>query len=390
MSDHNRFPAPLRQRVENLVGSRTREVSDTAFGQAGLIPLWFGESDRTTPEFITQAAATALAQGKTFYTPNRGIPELRQAIAQYVTRLRTREIGVDRVTVTASGVNAIMLVMQALAEPGDNVVIVTPLWPNCADAVYVLGAEPRRVALIPADNRWRLDLDRLFDACDARTRAIFVNSPGNPTGWLASREEIAAILAFCRKRRIWAIGDEVYDRIVYDRPYAPSFLDLATPDDPVISINSFSKSWCMTGWRLGWAVAPADFGDVLGKINEFNMSGATTFVQHAGVAAIREGDPFIAEIVGQYRQARDLVVQLLGGMGRVRLAYPQAAFYAFFQVDGMKDSLAFAKKLVGDTGVGLAPGSAFGPEGEGWLRLCFATGPARLSDALDRLAPALS
>jgi aspartate/methionine/tyrosine aminotransferase len=380
----------LRQRVENLTGSRIREVSDGAFGKSGLIALWFGESDRTTPDFITRAASAALTEGKTFYTPNRGIPELRQAIAEYVTRLRKHELGVDRVTVTASGVNAIMLVMQALAEPGDNVVIVTPLWPNCADAVYVLGAEPRRVALVPANDGWRLDLDRLFDACDARTRAIFVNSPGNPTGWLASEAEIAAILAFCRKRRIWAIGDEVYDRIVYDRPYAPSFLDVAGPDDPVISINSFSKSWCMTGWRLGWVVAPAEFGEVLGKINEFNMSGATTFVQHAGVTAIREGDRFIAEIVGQYRQARDVVAQRLGGMGRVRLAYPQAAFYAFFQVDGMSDSLAFAKKLIGDTGVGLAPGIAFGPEGEGWLRLCFATSLSRLSEALDRLAPALS
>jgi aspartate/methionine/tyrosine aminotransferase len=186
------------------------------------------------------------------------------------------------------------------------------------------------------------------------------------------------------------IADEVYERIVYDRRVSPSLLDIAGPDDPVISINSFSKAWCMTGWRLGWIVAPPDFGDTIGKVNEFNMSGATTFVQHAGLAAIRDGEDFVGEIVEQYRQARDLITQRLGGMRRVRMARPDAAFYAFFQVDGMTDSLAFAKQIVTKSGVGLAPGIAFGPEGEGWLRLCFATSQARLSEALDRLEPALS
>lgn len=384
------FPAAVRPHVARLPGSRIRAVSDGAFNRPRLIPLWFGESDRVTPEFVLRGAEAALRSGKTFYTPNRGVPELRDALSAYLNRLRGRPIDVERITVTASGVNAIMLVMQALVDPGDNVIIVTPLWPNCADAVQILGGEARRVALQPTSGGWNLDLDRLFAAVDGRTRAIFVNSPGNPTGWMMESEEVAALVRFARERRIWLIGDEVYDRIVYDRPKAPSVLDSAEPDDPVIAINSFSKSWCMTGWRLGWIVAPAALGDALGKINEFNMSGATTFVQHAGVAALAEGEPFIAEIVQQYRQARDQVVQRLGAMGRVRLAYPRAAFYAFFQVDGMTDSLGFAQKLVADTGVGLAPGIAFGTEGEGWLRLCFATSHGRLSEALERLAPSLS
>jgi len=269
-------------------------------------------------------------------------------------------------------------------------VLVTPLWPNCADAVSALSGEPRRASLTPVDGGWKLDLDRLFAQVDDRTRAIFVNSPGNPTGWMAKPEELRTILEFCRKRRIWVIADEVYERLVYDRPVSPSLLDIAAPDDPVISINSFSKAWCMTGWRLGWIVAPAGYGDTLGKIIEFNMSAATTFVQHAGLAAIKDGEPFVAEIVEQYRQARDLVAQRLGGMRRVRMARPDAAFYAFFQVDGIADSLAFAKEIVAKHGVGLAPGIAFGPEGEGWLRLCFATSKAKLSEALDRLEPALS
>lgn len=365
-------------------------MTEAAFGRPGLIPLWFGESDRVTPEFIRRAAEQAMRDGRTFYTPNRGVPELRAAVSDYLSKLHGRPVDVERVSITASGVSAIMLVMQSLVDAGDNVVIVTPLWPNCADAIGILGGEARRVALTPGPGGWSLDLDRLFAACDDRTRAIFVNSPGNPTGWMASPEDLAAILAFCRRRRIWAIADEVYQRIVYDHRVAPSLLEIAEPDDPVISINSFSKAWCMTGWRLGWVVAPAAYGDVLGKINEFNMSGATTFVQHAGVAAIREGEPFVAEIVAQYRQARDLVVQRLGAMRRVRLTPPAAAFYAFFRVDGVSDSLALAKEIVARTNVGLAPGIAFGPEGEGWLRLCFATSPARLSDALDRLEPMLS
>jgi aspartate aminotransferase len=384
------LPARLRPLVQEMTGSRIRAVSEAAFGKSGLIPLWFGESDRVTPPFISAAAKKALDAGHTFYTPNRGIPELREAVAGYVSGLRKQTIDAERVTITASGVNAIMLVMQTIVDPGDNVVLVTPLWPNCADAVSALSGEPRRASLTPVNGGWTLDLDRLFAQVDAKTRAIFVNSPGNPTGWMAKPEELRAILEFCRRRGIWAIMDEVYERLVYDRPVAPSLLDFAEPGDPVISINSFSKAWCMTGWRLGWVIAPPGYGDTLGKIIEFNMSAATSFVQHAGLAAIREGEPFVAEIVEQYRQARDLVAQRLGGMRRVRMARPDAAFYAFFQVDGMTDSLAFAKEIVAKYGVGLAPGIAFGEEGEGWLRLCFATGKAKLSEALDRIEPALS
>ena len=386
----SRFPAPLRPQVETLAGSRIREVSDAAFNRPGLIPLWFGESDRVTPRFIGEAAKKALDEGRTFYTPNRGIPELRQAIADYISRLRQRKLGPERISVTPSGVNAIMLVMQALVDPGDNVVLVTPLWPNCADAVRILGGEARRVAVAAVDGGWRLDLDQLFAAVDRRTRALFINSPGNPTGWMMSADDVATVLEFCRQRRIWLIADEVYERVVYDRDRSPSPLDIAADDDPVISVNSFSKAWCMTGWRLGWLVTPPQLGETIGKIAEFNVSCPAAFVQHAGITALRDGEAFTAEIVSHYRRARDLVVQRLGAMPRVRLAYPQAAFYAFFRVEGMSDSLDFAKNVANESGVGLAPGIAFGPEGEGWLRLCFATSTARLSEAFDRLTPILS
>jgi aspartate/methionine/tyrosine aminotransferase len=384
------FPAPLRPRIAAFPGSRIREVANAGMGRPGLTALWFGEGDQPTPKFICDAAARAMADGRTFYTSNSGIPELRDTIARYVTRLHGGAVGADRITVTASGVNAIMVVMQALVDAGDNVAIVTPVWPNCADAIAVLGGDVHRVPLTAGEQGWRLDLDRLFAACDSRTRAIFLNSPGNPTGWMATAEDHRAILDFARRRRIWIIADEVYERVVYDRACAPSALDAAGTDDPVIVINSFSKSWCMTGWRMGWIVHPPSLGEPLGKLNEVNVSSPATFVQYAGITAIEQGETFVKEVIAGYGRARDVVLQRLGAMKRVRLARPDAAFYAFFRVDGMTDSLLTAKQILNDTGVGLAPGSAFGPEGEGYLRLCFATRPEPLSDALDRLAPALS
>jgi len=394
MTDSTDLPAPIRPRIAQFPGSRIREVANAGMWTAD-VALWFGEGDRPTPPFICEAGARAMAQGRTFYAPNSGIPELRSALARYVTRLHGGPVSADRITVTASGVSAIMLTMQALVDAGDNVVMVTPVWPNCADAISVLGGEVRRVPLRPPEaepngGRWQLDLERLFGACDARTRAIFVNSPGNPTGWMASAEDHAALLAFARQRRLWIVADEVYERLVYDRGCAPSALDRAGPDDPVIVINSFSKSWCMTGWRLGWLVHPQALADTFGKLNEINISGPATFTQHAGIAAVEHGEDFVKEIVAAYARARDVVMQRLGAMRRVRLARPDAAFYAFFRVDGMTDSLAAAKQILHEGGIGLAPGSAFGPEGEGYLRLCFATQPEPLSRALDKLTPFLS
>lgn len=380
------FPAPIRPFIAAMPGSRIREVSKLRHSDPKVLPLWFGEGDRQTPQFIRDAATRAMNEGKTFYSPNAGVTELRAAVAKYETGLGRKPIAIDRVLITASGVNAIMLVMQALVDPGDNVVLVTPLWPNCSDAVEALNGEARRVALDVVDGRWRLDLDKLFAACDARTRAIFINSPGNPTGWMASSADLAAIVDFCRKRRIWAIGDEVYERIVYGRKAAPSLLDHAGPDDPVIGINSFSKAWCMTGWRLGWVIHPPALGDTMGKITEFNISSPATFSQHAGVSALEQGEDFIKELVENYSRARDMSVQRLSSLPRVSLVYPEAAFYVFFKVDGAADSLKLAIDILNKTNVGLAPGVAFGPEGEGYLRLCFARSLGSLGEALERVA----
>jgi aspartate/methionine/tyrosine aminotransferase len=381
----SRLESGLRASIEALPASKIREVANAGMGRRDIIPLWFGEPDVPTPEFICEAAAKALREGDTFYQPNRGVPLLRETLAGYMNDLYGTDLGPEHVTVSVSGMNALMLVMQSLIEPGDAVVTTTPSWPNLPAVPQVLGGEIRSVPLIPAADGWTLDLERLFAACDTRARALFLNSPNNPTGWMMTGEQQRSVLEFARSRGLWIVADEVYARIVYDQPFAPSFLQIAEPSDRLIVVNSFSKSWAMTGWRLGWITAPPEVGPVLEKLTEFNIAGPAGFIQQAGVVAVRDGEGFVREIGARYGQARDLVVERIGAMPGVFLPKPHAAFYAFMQVQGLDDSLAFAKELLQRTGVGLAPGAAFGPGGEGNLRLCFAASRQALKQALDRL-----
>src|SRR5437764_9079359 len=380
----------VRDIIRDLPTSRIAEVSALGFGDPAVIPLWYGEGDLPTPGFIGAAATAALQAGHTFYTYKAGLPELRNSIADYLTRLHRRPVGAERVLVSSSGMTALMLMAQALIDEGDNLVILAPVWPNIAAAVRVMGGEPRLVSLdaVPGGG-WRLDSERLFAACDSRTRGIFVNSPSNPTGWVISAEEIAAVLAFARHHGLWLVADEVYGRIVYGNRIAPSFLAQAEPEDRLIAVNSFSKNWAMTGWRLGWMTIPPDLLPVMEKLVEFNTSGSPTFLQHAGIVAIREGEAFIAGFVARCRAARDVGIDALQACRRVEVAQPEAAFYAFFRVDRITDSLAFAKEALARTKVGLAPGIAFDTMGEGYMRLCFARERQAVAAAIDRLRPLL-
>ncbi len=380
---------PVRPRIAALAGSPIREIAHEGMGLDNVIPLWFGEPDRPTPEFIIAASDRALREGHTFYSHNRGVEALRDTIADYTTRLYGRPIGRDRITVTTAGMNALMIVAELLIDPGDNLVGVTPMWPNFFRCVEIMDGQVHEVPLVPRDGGWRLDLDRLFDACDERTRAICINSPSNPTGWVMETDAQKAVLDFCRARGLWLIADEVYARIIYDRAVASSFLDLAEPEDLVLVVNSFSKSWAMTGWRLGWMTAPVSAGRLLEKLIEFNVASPATHCQHAGITAIRDGEAFVSDMVAGYRIARDMTRQRLGAMRRVRLAQPEGAFYAFFGVEGITDSRQFAREVLHRTGVGLAPGIAFGAGGEDFMRLCYAKSPELLSEAFDRLTPLL-
>ncbi len=293
--------------------------------------------------------------------------------------------------ITTAGVNALMLASQLVLDAGDRVVEVVPLWPNLQEIPKILGAQVDTVALGFSPDGWRLDVQRLLDALKPGTKALYLNSPNNPTGWTVSEAEQRAILAHCRKLGIWIFADDAYERLYFDEGgVAPSFLDIAEADDRLISANTFSKSWLMTGWRLGWLVVPRGLVADLGKLIEYNTSCAPVFVQRAGIVALKEGEPIIARSLSRYRKARNFLVAELQKIPRIRVASPSGTMYAFVGVDGVSDSLAFCKQLVREVGLGLAPGSAFGPEGEGYVRWCFAASEERLADGVERLKKALA
>jgi aspartate/methionine/tyrosine aminotransferase len=373
-----------RSLVRTLAASKVREVANECFGQEGILRFWFGESDQPTPVYLREAGAKALAEGRTFYSHNQGIAELRAAIASYLARLHGRPFDSAQISVTSSGVSALMIVMQALLDPGDRVVAVTPVWPNVTEIPRILGAGVVRVGLEARDGRWRLDLGRLLDAITPETRLLLVNSPNNPTGWTLPPEDRAAILEHCRRLGVWILTDDVYERLVFDTVTGsiPSLLQAAEPGDRIIGANSFSKAWLMTGWRLGWIVAPSVMGGDLLKLIEFNTSCVPEFVQAGGLVAIEHGEPHVAQLRRELQAKRDLVVGRLRALPGVEAPTPQGAMYAFFRIPGHADSVALARRLIREAGLGLAPGAAFGPEGEGWLRWCFAAETSSLEKGL--------
>ena len=381
--------AQARAAIQDLGGSLIREVANTGMGRADVLPFWFGESDQPTPRFIRDAAARSLDAGETFYSQNLGRPYLREAIAQYLSRLHGQGVGVRRIGAVASGDAGLMLANQMLLSPGDRVVAVTPLWPNLLEMPRILGAQVERVPLAVRQGRWSLDLDRLMDALTPGTRMLILNSPNNPTGWTIDEEGVAAILARCRQHGIWVLSDDVYERLVYDPalPSAPSFLRHYVPGDRIVSVNSCSKAWQMTGWRVGWMVVPETLEADLGKVIEYNFSCIFEPVQRAAAVALAQGEAHVAQLRAGLVDSRRLLADALRAVPGVEVPDAGGAMYVFFRLRGHDDSLDLAKRLVSEVGLGLAPGSAFGPEGNGWLRWCHAVADgAKLLDGVERLA----
>lgn len=378
----------MRQAIHDLQASKIREVANAGLGRDDVLAFWFGESDEVTPEPVRQAAIESLQRGETFYAHNLGLPELRSAVARYTSALHP-VVDASRIAITSGGVNALMLAVQALVDAGDEVVAVTPVWPNLVAQPAIMGADVRCVALRPVDGAWTLDLDALRDAVTPRTRLLIVNAPNNPTGWTLRRDEQQAILDHCRATGTWILADEVYERLYFEptaNGCAPSFLDLAAPDDRLVVAHSFSKSFLMTGWRLGWLVVPPALIEGIGKLIEFNTSCASVFTQRAGIAALAHGDEITPRVVAHLKACRDVLVPLLAGLPGVQVAPAKGGMYAFFRLEGFGDSLDVAKRLVAEAGLGLAPGDAFGPEARGWLRWCFASrDPQRLVQGVERL-----
>ncbi len=375
----------IRHEIEELEDSPIVEVWRLGYGKPEVIGMFAGEPDVPTPEFIRNAASKALAEGRTFYTPNRGIPGMGQAISDYLKNVYGVDVPESRIALTASGMSAVALIGQATVEAGDNVVTVTPSWPNIMRTMQIAGADIREVAMTAGNAGWQLDLDAVFAACDARTKLIYLASPGNPTGWMITREEAVKLLDFARARGIGILSDEVYHRTVYDRNAAFSFLEIARPDDPLFVVNSFSKAWAMTGWRLGWIVYPEGSREAFEKLIQFNTSGAPEFLQHGAIAALRDGEDFVHEFAARCGAGRTVVNERLARMPRVRNIPNSGAFYAMFSVDGVTDTLTFCKRAVAEAGIGMAPGTSFGKGSERYVRLCYAKSTELLTEAMDRL-----
>ena len=375
----------LSTTVNDLPETNIVEVARYGWGRQGLIPLWFGEGDVPTPAFISDACHESMIEGDTFYTDQNGITELREELIEYNKRTFDIRLNQDRVTVTNSGMMAITTVMQALLNPGDEVVVIGPVWPNIYSAISINRGIATHASITLQDNAWILDLKDVFAAISASTKAIFLNSPGNPTGWIMPEEDQKELLNFCREKGIWIVSDEVYHSLVFDRPVANSILKYASPNDKVISVNSFSKSWLMTGWRMGWIVHPVGLSETFAKLIQISTSGVPAFIQKAGIAALSKGDQVVSDLRDRCQIGRDIVFDYLEQWPRVRCMRPKGAFYAFFSVEGMENSLEFCKMLIDKCNVGLAPGSAFGPGGEGFLRLCFASTPDKLNEAMKAL-----
>ncbi|MEM1006019.1 MAG: pyridoxal phosphate-dependent aminotransferase [Pseudomonadota bacterium] len=384
------FDRHMSDRARVLQASMIREVAELGMQEDGVIPLWFGEGAWATNPLFVDAAVDALRAGNHKYQPNNGSAALRQEICRYTSDIFRVDLDPDRVTVTPSGMQGLMLVAQVLMTGGDRVVVIEPGWPNITGAFQAMGAGIVGQPLEVTDGNWSLNMDQLIAKLVPGTKAVVINSPGNPTGWTMSAAQQRQLLDHCRRLGIWIVADDVYSRLYRHGSHAPSFLEIAEPEDLLISVNSFSKAWSMTGWRLGWIVAPVALETRLGQLTEFNSSCTAGFVQAAGIVALQQGEAEIADLKSRIQTGYDITAQRLNAFDPVDFIEPDGAFYSFFRVDGLNDSLDAAKRILHETKVGLAPGAAFGAHGEGYLRLCYAQPAEVLQQAFDRLEPFLS
>ena len=357
------------------------------FSKPGIIPLWSGEGNVPTPATFCNAASESLAKGETFYTWQLGIPELRQSLADYHTRHYGRAFNPENFFVTGGGMQAIQTAIQMIAGEGDEIIIATPAWPNYAGPLRIQGSKPIEVPMDFRNGKWSLDFDRVFDAIGPRTKALCLNSPSNPLGWTASRADLVAIRDKCCARGIWIFGDEVYSRFYYGaagEARAPSLLDVCDVEERLLLANTFSKNWAMTGWRVGWLQAPRELASVIERIIQYNTSGTAAFLQRGCVTALDAGEDFVAAQVAKARANRDLVAEFLRNFPQIRFEVPTGAFYMFFQIEGMRDSAGTVRRIIDEANIGFAPGSAFGRDGEGFLRMCYLRDPVVLQEAMNR------
>src|SRR5712691_4423998 len=366
--------------------SRIRELAEVAMGMEGVLKLYFGESTLPTPDYIKRAAQKAMADGYTYYTENAGLPSLRKALARHYSELHGVELDpMSEIAVTASGVQALSVGLRSMIDPGDEAIVLTPAWPNGPSIVRMSHGHVREVEHPLDGGRYSIDFDALESAVSPRSRLLLYTSPSNPLGWVASENDQERLLEFTRRHGLWLMADEVYERIYYPAPTSPSILKKCTRDDAVVVIQSFSKAYCMTGWRLGWLAGRKDLVARATQLNEVMVSCAPSFAQKAGETALLWGEEPLRRMLLALRENRDLCFAALARMPGVSVPAADGAFYLFPRLDGINDSFAFCKRLLMETKVGLAPGGAFGAGGEGSVRICYASDKSILEEAMARL-----
>jgi aspartate aminotransferase len=377
----------IRELAEEAMAMDAAAVSDTD----KVLKLYFGESNIPTPDFIKRAAQKAMADGFTFYTENAGLPSTRGALARYYSEIQNVELEPERrIVVTASGVQALNLAIRCVLDPGDEAIVLTPAWPNGSSIVAMASGVPKQIAQPLCGDRYQIDFDALEAAVTDRTRLLIYTSPSNPLGWVATDQDQQRLLDFARRHGSWLLADEVYERLSYEVPVVPTILRKCTAEDAVIVVQSFSKAWCMTGWRLGWIVSRPDLVTRATQLNEFVVSHAPSFAQRAGETALLWGEDTVRKMVARLKENRDLCLAMLRKMPGVTVPRPDGAFYLFPKINGLTDSFDFCRKLLHETKVGLAPGVAFGEGGEGSVRICYAAEAPILQQAMERLALFLS
>jgi len=376
---------PFRDEIESLEQNGITKVAFKRLNDPAVIPLWFGEGDTVTPAFIREATKNALDAGQTFYSHTRGRPELLRALKTYLDDLYGIDLDERRITVPGAAMLGITIAAQMALSTGDHGLIVGPVWPNI-DAVFrITGAQISYVRQRLTPHGWQLTAAEIIAAVQPNTKAIFVNSPCNPTGWVMSPAEQAQLLDFAREAKVLIIADEVYHRTVFDMDHAPSFLQLAREDDPIVVVNGFSKAWAMTGWRIGWVVTPLRHEVLWSALSECFNTTTNVFVQLGAVAALQQGEPFVREQQKQYARGRELVDAAFGSHELFDYTSPEGAFYAFPRVRGVTDSMDYVERILAEENVGLAPGYTFGPGNESHFRICFAQSHERLAEGLKRI-----
>ncbi len=381
----------LAGRINIIQRSKIRELFEKARKMENVISLGIGEPDFDTPEVIKEAAKRALDEGYTHYTPNAGIPEFREAIAEYYREFYKVDVDIDNIIVTAGAYEATYLAFESILEQGDDVIIPDPAFVCYVEDAKIAEAGIIRIPL-REENNFRPDPDELVEAITKRTRMIVINYPNNPTGAVMKKSVVRAIADIAQDYNIYILSDEPYEHFLYEGAKHYPMIKYA-PDNTILA-NSFSKTFAMTGWRLGFAIAPKQVIKDMIKLHAYVIGNVTSFVQIAGITALRDERSWeaVKEMRRVYNERRKLVLKYLNEMPHIQPFRPKGAFYVWAKIDPELDMTSedFADWLLDNARVVVIPGTAFGKQGEGWVRISYATEKDKLIEAMERMKEALS